>query len=244
MKRLVIGDIHGCYAELQELLGKAEISASDEIISLGDLVDRGPESPEVLGFFRSQPNARSLQGNHERKHFRSQAGEIRPALSQEISRRQIGDAGYPDACAYMRSLERMIELPEAILVHGFFEPGVAPSNQRDAVVVGTLSGERYLRKHYDRPWYELYDGEKPIIVGHLNYGRKGQPLIWQDRVFAIDTGCCRGGRLTGILLPDFQIVSVPSRADHWPAVRRKYADVVLKGVPDDAIPWEEQPTRL
>ena len=39
-RTFVIGDIHGCYAELQELLGKAGLSSSDEIIALGDVVEK------------------------------------------------------------------------------------------------------------------------------------------------------------------------------------------------------------
>ena len=66
MKRLIIGDIHGCFTELQELLDKAGLSPQDEIIALGDIVDRGPDSTKVLDFFRTHPNARSLIGNHDR----------------------------------------------------------------------------------------------------------------------------------------------------------------------------------
>ena len=53
MKRLIIGDIHGCYSELQDLIKKADLTSQDEIIALGDIVDRGPESPEVLSFFKN-----------------------------------------------------------------------------------------------------------------------------------------------------------------------------------------------
>ncbi len=51
MQRLVIGDIHGCYNELMALLDAAALSEDDEIIALGDIVDRGPDSEKVLAFF-------------------------------------------------------------------------------------------------------------------------------------------------------------------------------------------------
>ena len=92
MRRLIIGDINGCYVELLELLDRAALSAEDEIIALGDIVDRGPDSPRVLEFFRApasprpHPRARSIQGNHERKHLHSFAGEIPAAGSQQITR--------------------------------------------------------------------------------------------------------------------------------------------------------------
>ncbi|MBI4864540.1 MAG: metallophosphoesterase [Candidatus Riflebacteria bacterium] len=49
-KRLLIGDIHGCFRELQDLLDEAGLAESDEIIALGDIVDRGPDSVRVLDF--------------------------------------------------------------------------------------------------------------------------------------------------------------------------------------------------
>jgi len=96
----------------------------DRIIALGDIVDRGPDSPAVLDFFRTHPNASSIMGNHERKHLLSFRGEIQPARSQVLARRQFTETLYPDAVAFMAGLPTFMELPEAILVHGFLEPGI------------------------------------------------------------------------------------------------------------------------
>jgi len=215
MKRLIIGDIHGCYLKLQELLQKVGLSADDEIIAIGDIIDRGSDSPKVMNFFMTYSNTQSVMGNHERKHLRSFRREIRPALSQLITRHQFGDDRYSQLCAYINSFPRFLDLPEAILVHGFFEPSVPLTEQRETVIFGTLGGEVYLKQHYHRPWYELYDGDKPIIVGHLDYLGTGKPLIYRDRVFCIDTWCCRGGALTGIVLPDLHLVSVQSHKNYW-----------------------------
>jgi serine/threonine protein phosphatase 1 len=160
-------------------------------------------------------------GNHERKHLRSARGEIEPAASQKITRAQLGD-GYADCLTYLATLPRHSELPEALVVHAFWEPGVPLEQQRDNVLIGTLSGEHYLKKHYAQLWYELYDGPKPLVVGHLDYRHDGEPLVWRDRVYCIDTGCCHGGRLTGLLLPQFRLVSVPARADHWRQTREQF----------------------
>lgn len=223
MKQLVVGDIHGCYLEFQELLQSAGLSEADEIISVGDIVDRGPDSPGVLNFFRTTLNAYAVIGNHERKHVRAFRGEIKPALSQVIARQQIGEAEYPNACAFMDSLPRWIEIPEALILHGFFEPGIPVNQQREVVIVGTLTGEQYLNSKYDQPWYELYDGDKPLIVGHRNYTGTSQPLIYEDRVYGLDTRCYEGKALTGLLLPEFRIISVPARTDHWTTLRQQYA---------------------
>jgi serine/threonine protein phosphatase 1 len=122
----------------------------------------------------------------------------------------------------MDTFPLFIDRPEAILVHGYIEPGVPLDEQRPQVLAGTMGGDNYLRAQYDRPWYELWDGEKPVLVGHLDYLRSGEPFVYRDRVFGLDTGCVTGGRLTGLILPDFRFVSVASRKDHWHAIRQSY----------------------
>jgi len=214
VKRILIGDIHGCYDELQALLDIAGLSGDDEIIALGDIVDRGPATPQVLEFFQTQPNARSIMGNHERKHLRSFRGETKAARSQIISRAQLGK-NYPAWLKFIEVFPRGLELDEAILVHGFWEPGKSLTQQNDMVIIGTMGGEKIVTKACGDKWYELYDGDKPLIVGHHDYLCNGQPLIYRDKVFCLDTGCCTGKALTGIILPDFRIVSVPSRANYW-----------------------------
>ncbi len=222
MKTLVIGDIHGCYTELLELLDKAGLGEDDRIIGLGDIVDRGPDTPQVLDFFCNSPARLSLMGNHERKHVRGARHLVRLARAQVISREQFG-ATYAQALQAMEAFPLFIELPEATLVHGYLEPGIALEDQRDVVLCGTMTGEQYLRKQYGQPWYALYEGAKPVIAGHHDILRNGQPFIYQERVFCLDTSCVHGGNLTGLLLPEFRIVSVPSRGDHWREMQRKHA---------------------
>ncbi len=222
MNTFVIGDIHGCITELQELLDKAGILDDDLIIALGDIVDRGPDSVQVLNFFSGFPARLSLMGNHERKHVRGARHEVRLALSQIISREEFG-ASYQQALERMGNLPLFLDLPEAVLVHGYVEPGIHLEQQRDMVLCGTMSGDHYLRNQYEQPWYALYDGEKPVIVGHHDHLHNGQPFIFQDRVFCLDTSCVHGGTLTGLLIPEFKIVSVPSRCDYWRETQKKYA---------------------
>jgi serine/threonine protein phosphatase 1 len=227
MKQLVIGDVHGCYDELRELLDKVGLGDDDQIICIGDIVDRGPDNARALDFFRTTPNVGSIQGNHERKHVRVFRGESEPAASQVITRLQIGEADYAPAVAYMDGLPRCLDLPDAILVHAFWEPGVPLDQQREDVMVGMRTGEEYLQSEGFWPWYEYYDGPKPLIVGHRDYSGVQQPFVYGgDRVYAIDSRCVYGGELTGLLLPDFKLFSVPSRADHWTELQREYANLV------------------
>ncbi len=225
MRTLIVGDIHGCWDEFAALLDAAALNADDRIVSVGDLIDRGPDSPRVLRFFRDTPNASSIMGNHERKHVRAARAETEPAQSQIITSLQFG-GDYPAALAYMESLPAYLRLSEVDIVHGFFEPGVALEDQRANVIIGTMSGETALQKNYERPWYTLYDGDKPLVVGHRNYLAAPVPLLYpsaeQPRVFGLDTGCVYGGALTGLLLPDFRLITVPSRANYWSALQREY----------------------
>ena len=206
MHTLAIGDIHGCYDELQALLDKAGLTEGDVVVSVGDCVDRGLDTPAVLDFFQKTPNAFLIMGNHERKHVRAGRHEVKLAQSQKISKIQFGET-YPDA----------------LVAHGYFEPGLPLSQQRSTVLCGTMGGDKHLRIAYDRPWYELYDGEKPLLVGHHNYLDTNQPFVYRDRVFGLDTDCVTGRALTGLLLPSFRFVSVPSRANHWAQVRQRYS---------------------
>ena len=226
MRYFIIGDIHGCYDELQDLLAKAALNSDDQIISIGDMVDRGLDSASVIEFFRDTPNADSIMGNHERKHVRWFDDQVEPAASQIITRKQITEDIYPEVIGFMSDLPHYIDLPDALLVHGFYEPGVPLEDQRETVIVGTLSGEDYLRKRWSWPWYERYDGTKPLIMGHRDYTDKMQVLNYKDRVWGIDTRCVYGGSLTGLMLPGFDIISVPSRGDHWADLQREYADVI------------------
>lgn len=218
MRYFVIGDIHGCYAELQDLLDKASLNSDDQIISIGDLIDRGDDSASVVQFFRDTPNASAIMGNHERKHIRWFDDQVEPAASQIITRKQITEDIYPEVIGYMSDLPLYMDLPDALLVHGFYEPGIALEDQRETVLVGTMTGEEYLRKRYSWPWYERYDGDKPLIMGHRDYTEKMQVLNYKDRVWGLDTRCVYGGTLTGLFLPDFKLISVPSRGDHWSAM--------------------------
>jgi len=225
MQYLIVGDIHACYDEFQELLDKAGLRRGDAVIALGDIVDRGPDTVRVLEFFRITPNAASLMGNHERKHIRSFRREIPPASSQVIARLQIGEKAYPEAIACMSAFPVYVDLPDALLVHGFFEPGVPIESQREEVLCGAMSGEKYICRVCSQPWYEMYDLNKPLVVGHHDYGKNGKPLIAQacnSNVYCIDTGCCYGRNLTGLLLPAFRLISVTSRRDYWSKLRKAY----------------------
>jgi hypothetical protein len=179
-------------------------------------------------------------GNHERKHVRAARHEVKLARAQKISRIQFGET-YSEALAFMSELPLYLDLQDALVLHGYFEPGLALSQQRAAVLCGTMGGDKYLRAQYDRPWYELYDGEKPLLVGHNNYSNTDQPFIYQDRVFGLDTDCVTGKALTGLLLPSFKFLSVSSRANYWAQIQRAYPETKAPSMPTSkAIEWSAE----
>ncbi len=85
-----MGDIHACWDEFRRLLEACGRRAEDEVVSIGDLVDRGPDPLPVVEFFMNDPNAAAILGNHEDKHIRTRTGELQPALSQQIAKLQMG----------------------------------------------------------------------------------------------------------------------------------------------------------
>ena len=221
MTQLIIGDIHGCYYELQALLDKSAIGDDDEIIALGDLFDRGPEPREVYDFFRRTPNARSIRGNHEWNHIRATQGDIPPRVSALITRWQL-DNDYPEFLDWVSCLPLYLDLPSALLVHGFLEPDIALDEQEQSVLLGVTSAEKYLENMYEHSWYTYYNSEKPLIVGHRDYSGTQEVFQYEDKVWGIDTRCVYGGSLTGVVLPDFNLISVPARRDHWSKLQRKH----------------------
>ncbi|MFH1462856.1 MAG: metallophosphoesterase family protein [Pseudomonadota bacterium] len=237
---LIVGDIHGCLEELQDLLTLAGLPAEGWLVSAGDFVDRGPSGLEVARFLRERPNTLAIRGNHERKHVSSARGKVRPALSQRITREQGGEARYRELIDWLETLPLWLDLGEVLVAHGYWLPGVPLGEQPETVLAGSMTGDRLISEACGAtPWYELYDGPKPLVVGHHDYLGDGRALVWRGRVFGLDTGCCHGGRLTGLLLPSFELVSVPARADHWAAQRRAYAHLALAGTSDDKLDWEQ-----
>lgn len=227
MKTIIIGDIHGCYDELIELTEKVQLTDQDLLISLGDIVDRGGKSKEVYEFFKNRPHSIVLMGNHERKH---QNGIL--SYSQEIVKVQFGEE-YGAFLSWLNTLGYYYETEEAIIIHAFFEHDKDLKDQKQEVLSGATSGDRYLEKKYPEGtyWQEYYTGSKPIIYGHHVVGIT--PKITHN-TYGIDTGACHGDYLTAIELPGFIIHQVKAKKDYWKEEQKKWQLPVLK-----AKKWSE-----
>ena len=227
-KTIVIGDIHGCFEELQELLAKAiSLYSSDsrdfdffeQIISIGDLIDRGPNPWEVVQFFRDSHNTRAIQGNHEDKHIRIAKGELQANYSQIICKEQLQEY-YEESISYFSSLPLYMISHNCWIVHAGVVPDVPLEEQPSKSL---LRGKMpWMKDAYDKSrggWWEYYQGSAPVIYGHYVHNT---PHI-QNNTYGIDTGCCHRGFLTGIILPERRIVQVKAIRDYWKEVRETYS---------------------
>ncbi|MCO5947045.1 metallophosphoesterase [Mucilaginibacter flavidus] len=220
-RTFVIGDIHGCYDELIELTKKIGLNDEDMLVSVGDIVDRGNKSKDVYEYFIGRPNSKVIVGNHERKHMN---GVL--SYAQEIVKVQFGK-DYESFLSWLSTLDYSYELSEAIIVHAAFEHDKSLKDQKDEVLSGSTSGERYLEKKFEPEtyWNDYYKGEKPIIYGHHVVGEF--PMI-KNNTYGIDTGSCHGGFLTAIELPGFIIHQVKSKEDYWKSEQKVWQTTVLK----------------
>jgi len=210
-RTIILGDIHACSDEVEALFNKVGLNLDDTVYAIGDIFDRGPSNSKILAQFSQGVQFFSIKGNHERKHLLIRDGKCRASLSQELTKKELGE-DYPKLLEYVEKLPNYLGLDGAILVHGALEPGIPLPEQKEHVLVSSISGQRHLEKNYPKPWYELADFGKPIIFGHKVYER---PFVYNNRVFGIDTGCCNGKSLTAIVLPEFKLYSVKARRDYW-----------------------------
>ncbi|MEC7987535.1 MAG: metallophosphoesterase [Myxococcota bacterium] len=216
-RTIVIGDVHGCYEELMLLLKKLSFSDEDEVICVGDLIDRGPNPRAVVEFFMQHDNAHSLLGNHEDKHIRIHSGELTPALSQKICIEELGDFWHT-AVAYFQRLPLWLERKGFHIVHAGILPFLRPNNQpRNVLLRGRMP---WMASHYDKShggWWKYYNGS-PVVYGHVFH----REVHIENNTFGIDTGACHGGHLTAFVLDNRQMVQVRSAEDYWRIQRDQY----------------------
>lgn len=231
-RTVVVGDIHGCFDELVELLDKVRLGPDDLLVSVGDVVDRGPAPGDVVDFFRGRPRSVVVMGNHERKHVRGIF-----SYAQEITRLQLGDR-YAEAVEWMRTLPYHFENEHVRVVHAAMLSGIPLADQKEEVLCGSTSGERELTALFpDGHWQDHYTDAKPVAFGHHVVGR--EPMIRDGRIFGLDTGACHGWNLTALCVPGFTVHAVEARADHWSIAKRRWQLPVLKSKAWLDFTWPE-----
>ena len=208
---IAVGDIHGCHLEFAELLESLELQAGDRLILLGDLVNRGPDSPAVLDLAR-KTGAISLLGNHELRLLRHRRDpgnfDLRNGDAETFAQLRPSDWEYIEA---MQLTHFENEL-NTVFVHGGFMPG-EPWSRQPAEVVTRIQSVHDGKpcKRADAPdaplWADLWNGPPFVVYGHAP--REGvHKLKWS---LCLDTGCVLGGYLTAYILPEKRLVQVKAR---------------------------------
>jgi protein phosphatase len=231
----VIGDIHGCLAELEVLLSKLGYAISRDTagravdalppdgrtaLFLGDLVDRGPDSPGVLRLVMGMVaagHALAVPGNHENKLTRALSGrnvQVSHGLAETLSQLAGEDEAFrKEVAEFCHGLVSHLVLDGGRLVvahAGLKEAyqGRASGRVRSFALYGDTTGETDefgLPVRY--PWAHDYRGRAMVLYGHTP---TPEPE-WINNTLCLDTGCVFGGRLTALRYPEKELVSVPAQ---------------------------------
>ncbi len=255
----IIGDVHGCFDELVELLEQLgyaidrdesspmgdwsvqpptmESGLERKAVFVGDLVDRGPNSPAVLRLVMrmvAEGKAHCVPGNHDVKLMRKLNGknvQITHGLAETLE--QLDG----ESSEFLDQVRRFVD---GLVSHYVFDDGklvvahagLQESMQgrgsgkvRDFCLYGETTGETDefgLPIRYN--WAAEYRGKAMVVYGHTPV----PDADWLNRTLCIDTGCVFGGKLTALQYPERDIVSVDAK--------KMYSEPVRPFLPEDTIP--------
>jgi hypothetical protein len=228
-RTIIIGDVHGCSVELDELLRLARAAGSDRIFFVGDLVGRGPDSRAVLAMVR-QLAAVAVQGNHERRLLEvHDGGMIGRRARLGPAHRRLMESFSEEDWQTMSKMPFHAELPEhrLCIAHAGIDPAL-PLAQQDPWVLTHLRSfdTTGAPSHHDGTisWAATYTGLTHVVFGHNAI--RGLQLY--PAATGLDTGCVYGGCLSALVLEQGQPVPVlERRRDSILSVkaRRRYFDV-------------------
>jgi protein phosphatase len=227
-----IGDVHGCRAELEQLLERlgyqvvrdddgrpvdAVHPAGRRVIFLGDLVDRGPDTPGVLRLamgMTAAGHALAVPGNHESKLVKALRGKqvttghgLAETLAQLAAEPPELRAAVADWCHDLVS-HLVLDDGRLVVAHaGLTEAyqGRASGRVRSFALYGDTTGETDefgLPVRY--PWADEYRGSATVLYGHT----PTPSAEWVNNTMCLDTGCVFGGSLTALRWPEREVVSV------------------------------------
>ncbi len=237
----IIGDVHGCCDELEALLASLGYIWSDgatrgryhrvyhhpqgrKAIFLGDLVDRGPRSMDVVQLVRNMVlagAALAVPGNHDAKLVRALQGrQVSVTHGLQLTLAEVDALPETQREALLRDL---IEFLDGLISHYVLDDGRlvvahagmkasmqgrASARVRDFALYGETTGET---DEYGLPvrcdWAADYRGKACVVYGHT-------PVLqpeWLNHTLNIDTGCVFGGKLTALRYPELEIVAEPAK---------------------------------
>jgi protein phosphatase len=260
----IIGDVHGCGDELERLLdllgysitwGEADGERTVTVtppqgrmaVFVGDLVDRGPRTPDVLRIAMAMVEAGHalvVEGNHENKLSRWMQGrDIKPAhgLQETIDQLETQSGSFKvKAKAFLNDLRTHYWLDDGRLcvAHaGLREDliGRSSGTVRSFALYGETTGET---DAFGLPvradWAGNYRGKSSVVYGHVAQAE----AFWVNNTICLDTGCCFGGKLTALRWPEKVLLSVAAKREYFAARRPIFAPMSQAG--DAARPQERK----
>lgn len=241
----IVGDVHGCADELEALLsrlgytiafvdgagGRQAVTTAPEgrrAFFVGDLVDRGPRSPDVLRIVMSMVaagQAMCVPGNHDVKFLRWLNGrkvQLTHGLDRTVAQFAMETEDFKRSVAtFLEGLAIYAWLDDgrlAIAHAGIKQDmlGQSSGGVREFCLYGETTGEHDefglpIRYH----WAAEYRGETAIVYGHTPV----PTAAWFNNTLCVDTGCVFGGKLTALRWPENEIVSVPAARAYATSVR-------------------------
>ncbi|MFL6493666.1 MAG: metallophosphoesterase [Nitrososphaera sp.] len=229
----IIGDIHGCYDEVNQLLDAIDWSPTSHVLIMtGDLIDRGPKIKETLTFARNTSSVYTLMSNHEQKLLRYlQDGHIQSsALVKTIQ--QCGDAFLkePSFLKWLESLPWIVRFADnSYVVHAGIRPDRPINKQHKDHCIYIRTWNPVTRKisneGLDPWWYEypyLYSSQREHSAGQIKifFGHQRHDKAWVSHwACALDGGAVFGGALRAYVL-NRGIVEVSAKRVYEPDKRR------------------------
>ncbi len=206
-RTIVVGDIHGCFDELTDLIALINLQKDDRVVAVGDLITKGPKNREVLDLFISDRRFSSVVGNHDRVIRQKLRGEPMRLTKEQRKTLVELEADRERYAAYLRSLPYTIDLGSHLVVHAGVRPGVSLDQQMssDLTEIRTMGADPTRRRGV--PWYSVYQGPQTILFGHwpAKSPRRAPHAI------GLDTSCVYGGRLTAFIIDTKEFASVNAR---------------------------------
>lgn len=231
---IIYGDLHGCLRELEILRDKIRPNSSDIEYSIGDIINKGPYSKDLIAYLRDN-NIKAILGNHEEKflryRFHEKLGKKKnPVLLnnlQEELYKKLDDKDFE----FLENLPYFVRLGKLTLIHG----GTTNMLKLDEMTKKELQIILHIRwldknEHFisleetkykgDHFWADVYDGHDGFIVyGHQPFKK---PKITRNAL-GIDTGCVYGNKLTAAIFKhvdqkvedlSFEIVQVKAQNNY------------------------------
>lgn len=239
----VVGDVHGCRDELEQLLVRLgyELARDDQgrpvdathpqgrrAVFVGDLVDRGPDSPGVLRLVMGMVgsgHAFCVAGNHEAKLGRALSGrKVSVSHGLETTLEQLERESDEFRASVARFVDGLIahyvlDGGRLVVAHAGLKEsyhGRASGRVRSFALYGDTSGETDefgLPVRY--PWAEDYRGRATVLYGHT----PTPTPEWMNNTMCLDTGCVFGGSLTALRYPEREVVQVEAAETYYEPTR-------------------------